>query len=86
MQTLIEIVEFSGMAICWIGLYGRFEMGFRVLGKRDYYQVVRGLTVKYQRLISEGNAPQWPLTLSRWCFPLGIAVCFSPVLWFKACS
>lgn len=81
MQTIIGIVAFSGVAIFWLGTYGRMQMKFRVLGVRDYIQVVPGLTLKYQQLIRDEKAPKWPLILWWWCIPLGVAVWISPVLW-----
>jgi len=81
MQTLTGIVALLGVAVFGLGVHGRLEMKFRVLGVRDHLKIVPDLTQKYQQLIRDEKAPEWPLTLWRWCAPIGVAVWISPVLW-----
>ena len=81
MQAIIFAIGLIGVAIASLGINGRMEMKFRVLGARNYLEVVPDLTLKYQQLIRDGKAPKWPLTLWSWCFPIGVAVWISPVLW-----
>ena len=81
MQAIIFTIGLLGVAIASLGVNGRLEMKFRVLGVRDHLKIVPDLTLKYRQLIRDGNAPKWPLTLWRWCFPIGVAVLISPILW-----
>jgi len=74
---------FSGLGIFLLGVYGLRYMQARVLGGWNRVKVVHGLTGKYQVLIREGKAPQWPLVLYRVCFPLGVVVAFASILLTK---
>jgi hypothetical protein len=69
-----------GMIFFWVGAALRMYMVVRVNGLAGYLKSQAGVSDGYRKLISESQAPAWPLPTSYLCIALGIATIFGSIL------
>ena len=69
-----------GMAVFLVEVCARQYMVVRLHGRSGYLSSQRGLITWYRELVDRKEAPRWPVLVSVFCMPLGIAIIFAAIL------